>query len=80
MNNNKWGFMIEWFSFNDAVIRRIGYDTVMNTMYIDFHGSEVDQPYCGIPEKLFRRFVAAKSLTKFYNENIKNIYECQMVY
>ena len=71
--------MIEWFTFKASVIRRLGYDPITNIMYIDFEGSDVDLPYPGIPEELFRSFVAASSLTKFYNSQIKNSYEIQLV-
>ena len=71
--------MIEWFTFKASVIRRLGYDPLTNTMYIDFEGSDVDLPYSGIPEELFRSFVASSSLTTFYNSHIKNNYETPLV-
>ena len=66
--------MIEWYNVNSSAIRRIGYDSIMRTMFIDFEGSSIDRPYCGVPEELFRNFIKSDSMSRFYNQNIKNIY------
>jgi hypothetical protein len=67
--------MIEWFKNDTSRIRRVGYDRHVESMYIDFEDSEVDVPYCNVPEELFREFIASNTLFSFYEKHIMNTYE-----
>lgn len=68
--------MIEWVSVFTSEIRKIGYDSTNNKMYIDFEDSDSHTTYCGVPENLYHQFVSASSVVHFYNQHIKGNYDC----
>lgn len=70
--------MIEWAIDEKSLIRRIGYDSDIKSMYIDFKNSEVDVPYCNVPEHEYRNFVNAKSKVRYYIKHIRDSYDCYL--
>ncbi|MAM58712.1 MAG: KTSC domain-containing protein [Salinicola sp.] len=68
--------MTEWVNVRSSAIRKIGYDTDTNRMYIDFEDSNPVYTYCSVPEELFCEFVSARSVGGFYHQYIKDKYDC----
>lgn len=68
--------MIEWIQVRSSAIRKIGYESATSRMYIDFEDSDPYYTYCNVPEHVFRKFVSAHSVGRYYHDNIKDKYEC----
>ena len=63
--------MIDWVYVNSQKISRIGYNSKILTMYIDFQGSNLDTPYTGVSEALFKSFCNAKDIDLYFDQYIK---------
>lgn len=68
--------MIDWVNVVSSAIRKIGYDSSTNRMYIDFEDSDPYYTYCRVPENIFRSFVSARSVGSYYHQFIKDKYDC----
>lgn len=68
--------MIEWISVTSTAIRKIGYDSATSRMYIDFEDSDPYYTFCRVPEHVFRNFVNAGSVGRYYHSHIKDRYDC----
>lgn len=68
--------MIDWVNVRSSAIRKIGYDSSNSRMYIDFEDSEPHYTYCRVPENVFKSFVSARSVGRYYHQYIKDRYEC----
>ena len=68
--------MIEWVSVFSSDIRKIGYDSSINILYIDFKDSDPYHTYCSVPQNLFHQFVSASSVGHFYRQYIKDKFDC----
>lgn len=68
--------MTEWINVSSTAIRRIGYDSASMRMYIDFEDSDPVSTFCGVPERIFREFVSARSVGQYYHQHIKDRYDC----
>lgn len=68
--------MTEWVNVRSSAIRKIGYDAGTSRMHIDFEDSDPFYTYCRVPEELFRRFVSARSVGRFYHQYVKDKYDC----
>ncbi len=66
----------EWVSVRSSAIRKIGYDSATMRMYIDFEDSDPYYSYCRVPEGVFRSFISASSVGRYYHDNIKDQYDC----
>ena len=68
--------MIDWVSVTSSAIRRVGYDSTTNRMYIDFEDSDPYYTYCRVPENVFKNFKNANSIGQHYHAYIKDKYDC----
>ncbi|MFT6634458.1 KTSC domain-containing protein [Alcanivorax sp.] len=68
--------MVEWISVTSTAIRKIGYDSTTSRMYIDFEDSDPYYTFCRVPEHVFRNFVNASSVGRYYHSHIKDRYDC----
>lgn len=68
--------MIEWINVRSSAIRKIGYDSSISCMYIDFENSDPHYTYCRVPEKIFKSFVSARSVGGYYHQYIRDRYDC----
>ncbi len=68
--------MIQWIGVTSSAIRKIGYDSSSNRMYIDFEDSDPYYTFCRVPEDVFNSFINANSVGRFYHDNIKDKYDC----
>jgi len=68
--------MINWISVRSSAIRKIGYDSSQNKMYIDFEDSDPYYTYCRVPDHIFQAFVSAGSVGSYYHQYIKDQYDC----
>ncbi|RLW61171.1 MAG: KTSC domain-containing protein [gamma proteobacterium symbiont of Stewartia floridana] len=68
--------MIEWISVRSRAIRKIGYKSTMNRMHIDFEDSDPYYTYCGVLQHVFQQFVSASSVGRFYQQYIRDQYNC----
>ncbi|MFA1560056.1 KTSC domain-containing protein [Aliivibrio fischeri] len=68
--------MTEWVSVSSTAIRRIGYDAESMRMYIDFKDSDPVYTFCRVPENVFREFISARSVGRYYHQYIKDRYDC----
>ncbi|MEZ9446511.1 KTSC domain-containing protein [Vibrio splendidus] len=68
--------MIEWVSVGSTAIRRIGYEAGSMRMYIDFEDSDPVYTYCRVPENIFREFINARSVGRYYHQHIRDKYDC----
>ncbi len=67
--------MIEWVNVRSSAIRKIGYDSSSNQMYIDFEDSDPFYTYCRVPENIFKSFITARSVGGYYHQHIKDRYD-----
>jgi len=68
--------MIEWVHVRSDAIRRVGYNPATQCMYVDFHESAPQYTFCRVPERVFREFIGAESVGKYYHRYIKDRYQC----
>lgn len=69
--------MIEWVAIEKSIIRRIGYDSALKSLFIDFKGSEIDIPFCNVPESVYLEFIETEFTYQFYKTHIKQNYHCE---
>jgi len=48
--------MVKWVSVNSTAIRKVGYDSSIRKLYIDFEDSDPYYTYCGVPQHVFEQF------------------------
>jgi len=46
--------MTDWVNVRSKAIRRIGYDVVSKSMYIDFEDSDPVYTFCHVPEQILK--------------------------
>jgi hypothetical protein len=68
--------MIDWVNVRSSAIRKIGYNASTNRMYIDFEDSDPYYTFCNVPEHVFRKFINARSVGRYYHHYIKDRYDC----
>lgn len=68
--------MTEWVSVDSSAIRSIGYDSGTQQLFIDFEDSDPVYIFCNVPETVFRDFVNARSVGRYYHAHIKDQYDC----
>ena len=68
--------MTEWVSVFSSGIRKIAYDANTKKMYIDFEDSDSPCTYCNVPQELYYQLVSASSVSFFYDQHIKDKYDC----
>ena len=71
--------MVEWVSVKTSRINRIGYNSKMKTMFIDFQGSEIDTPYINVPKNVFMAFSESDTVNKYFKEYIDGKFKVEHV-
>jgi hypothetical protein len=61
---------------NSSAIECVSYDESTHRMIVDFVGSGSSYDYCGVPKEIFNGLISAQSAGRFYNEYIKDKYQC----
>jgi hypothetical protein len=61
-----------------AAIRAIGYEPTSGVLEVEFHKGPIYR-FEGVPEFLYRGFVASRSKGKFFHTRIANRYPFQQV-
>lgn len=67
---------MNWISLSSTAIRRAAYDPDTRRMYIDFENSDPHYSFCGVPESIFQGLISASSAGHYYNNYIKDRYDC----
>lgn len=66
---------MEMIRVSSSAIRAVGYDAVTRRMKIAFtEGHSYD--FCGVPEYVFKGLLHAGSKGRYYNDQIRNRYQC----
>ena len=66
---------MKMISVSSSAISDIGYDKNTKQMKITFkQGKTYD--YCNVPESIFNAFLNATSIGIYYDQNIKDVYNC----
>lgn len=60
---------------SSSAITHIGYDKDTKQMKITFKQSKT-YDYCNVPESVFESFLSASSVGKYYDQYIKDKYNC----
>ena len=60
---------------NSSAIEAVGYDPVTRRMKIQFTGGNT-YDFCGVPEHIFSGLMSAFSKGTYYNDHIKDRYQC----
>ncbi len=63
-------------SVSSSAIRSVGYDPASRKMEIVFRSSSQVYHYCGVPESVFKGLLQASSKGRYYQNNIKDRYDC----
>lgn len=63
---------------SSSTIASVGYDPGSETLEIEFLTSRIYQ-YFNVPQFMHERMMAAPSVGKFFNAEIKNAYACSQV-
>lgn len=71
--------MVEWVSVKTSKINRIGYNSKVKTMFIDFQGSEIDTPYINVPKSVYKEFSGSDTVNKYFKEHIDGKYKVEHV-
>ena len=71
--------MVEWVIVKTSKINRIGYNSQVKTMFIDFQGSEIDTPYVDVPENVFKTFSMSDTINKHFKEHIDGKYKVEYI-
>lgn len=58
---------------SSSSIRSVGYDERSRTLEIEFSSGSIMQ-YANVPSEVYRRFLAAPTLTSFFRDNIEEEY------
>ncbi len=66
--------LIKWARLEKGTIKRIGYNEEVNSLYIDFIGSDVDAVYVDVPESLYILFVESKNPDKFFQQFVNGYF------
>jgi len=56
-------------------INSIGYDPDAMKMKIQFHQGKI-YDFCRVPEHVYKSFINASSICEYYNDYIKDKYQC----
>ena len=66
---------MEMINVRSSAIRAVGYDPATRRMRIAFsEGKTYD--FCGVPEHIFNGLLAASSKGTYYNNHIRDRYQC----
>lgn len=66
---------MEMIRVSSSAIRAIGYDATTRSMKITFtEGHTYD--FCGVPEGVFNGLLHASSKGRYYNDHIRDQYQC----
>lgn len=68
--------MTEWITVASSAIKAVGYDESNHRMFIEFQDSQPVYTFCGVPKGVFREFVGSRSVGRYYQQHIKNRYQC----
>ncbi|GHA94135.1 KTSC domain-containing protein [Modicisalibacter luteus] len=69
--------MTEWVFVTSTAIAAIGYERETRRLFIDFHDSTPTYTFCDVPEAVYRTFVKAPSVGRFYHRYIRDKYLCE---
>ncbi|CQH21614.1 KTSC domain-containing protein [Yersinia enterocolitica] len=59
-------------------LESVGYDSTSNVLEVEFKNGSLYQ-YLDVPEHIFPELITASSVGIYFNENIRNNYECQRI-
>jgi len=62
-------------SVNSSAIEAVGYDPSTRRMCIRFTGGK-EYDFCGVPESVYRGLMSSGSKGTYYNDHIKDRYQC----
>ena len=66
---------MDMIQVKSSAISHLGYDSNTKKMKITFkHGKTYD--YCTVPQNVFDAFLHASSIGKYYDQYIKDNYDC----
>ena len=72
------GLCLERQRVNSAAIRAIGYEPVSEVLEVEFHKGPIYR-FEGVPEFLYRGFIASRSKGKFFHTRIANRFPFQQI-
>ncbi|MFT3800968.1 MAG: KTSC domain-containing protein [Burkholderiaceae bacterium] len=61
---------------HSSAIAAVGYDAVSRRMKITFAQGNTSYDFCGVPRRVFDEFLRAASMGGYYNDHIKDRYQC----
>nr|WP_321258902.1 KTSC domain-containing protein [uncultured Pseudodesulfovibrio sp.] len=61
---------------SSSAIKSVGYDEASMRMEIVFKSSSKPYSFCGVPKHVFERLLHAGSKGRYYQNNIKDHYQC----
>ena len=63
---------------NSSNLVSVGYESATETLEVEFKGNSVYQ-YYNVPHFMYERLMAADSIGRFFNAEIKNAFPCEKV-
>lgn len=60
---------------SSSAIEAVGYDPSIGRMRIRFTGGN-EYDFCGVPESVYRGLISSWSKGTYYNDHIKDRYQC----
>jgi hypothetical protein len=66
---------VEMVRVNSSALEAVGYDPAIRRMRIRFTGGNT-YDFCGVPEQVHRGLMTAWSKGTYYNDHIKDRYQC----
>lgn len=61
---------------NSRPIREVNYESETQRLHVTFRESGKTYTHCGVPEWLYREFLEAESMGRFYVHRLKHQYQC----
>lgn len=65
-------------SINSTDLNSVGYDPDSQTLEIEFNSGGIYQ-YFNVPETVYNALMNANSHGKYFNQNIRDVYQCSKI-
>lgn len=67
---------MEMIRVRSSAITAIGYDPSTRRLSIQFKGQARRYDFCGVPEHIYSGLMHASSKGRYYDQHIRNRYQC----
>jgi len=66
---------MQMIQVSSSAIKAVGYDSDSNRLFIEFNQGK-NYAFCRVPESIYKSLMSASSKGSYYDEHIKDKYQC----